>query len=388
MWSEQLQTDATADRCWVRLHRVPELFDMVKEGAAAAHGGAQPSSPMSAPPPPPPPLPPSSSYNDTAGLPDSASRSAPSGAASPPSKSSEASASAATEPESSLGARVVAAPPRPPPPSSGNRIEPATGVSMAEPPVPPPPQEQLFHLFAAGAHAPQPVSQTGSVGSSKTRPSGGFWPFSKRKGSAGPEAPNRSVFGLPLELAPLDAKSGVPEVLCAMRRLLFENNGHLVEGIFRVSPGASSLQDARRLTEAGQLAHVKEPECLSQLIKHWFRDLPESIFTPCLRTIVDGPPPHGDAAYGELLGTLLPVQRATVEWLLRLFADIVAHEATNRMTFKSLATVFAPNLVDPPPSVPPLLALEINRRVMTFVERLVEHEVASGCLAGPRAAPS
>ena len=34
------------------------------------------------------------------------------------------------------------------------------------------------------------------------------------------------------------------------------------------------------------------------------------------------------------------------------------------------------------------LLAEINRRVMTFVERLVEYEVASGCLAGPRAAPS
>ena len=94
-----------------------------------------------------------------------------------------------------------------------------------------------------------------------------------------------------------------------------------------------------------------------------------------------------------MLRSLPRPQRPIVDWLLQLLADIAHFEATNRMTFKSLVTVFAPNLVDPPQSVPPLLALEVNRRVVTFVERLVESEVAQGQLkpspqlAGARAAP-
>ena len=42
------------------------------------------------------------------------------------------------------------------------------------------------------------------------------------------------------------------------------------------------------------------------------------------------------------------------------------------MTRKSLSIVFAPNLVDPPPGMPPMLALELNHRVVAFLERLLE----------------
>jgi len=211
--------------------------------------------------------------------------------------------------------------------------------------------------------------------SSRGKKSSGLWPFG-RKGSAAAKQPG--VFGTPLDQVALSPE-GVPEALSSMRRTLLGLNGHLVEGIFRVSPGAASLATARQQAEAGQFGKIADAECLAQLIKLWFRDLPESVFAPCLQPIVDGPPPDG-ASCGALFCALPTRQRATVEWLLRLMSEIAKHEATNRMTFKSLATVFAPNLVDPPPSVPPLLALEINRRVVTFVERLLEHEVAAGCL--------
>jgi len=48
------------------------------------------------------------------------------------------------------------------------------------------------------------------------------------------------------------------------------------------------------------------------------------------------------------------------------------------MTAKSLAVVFAPNLVDPPKTMAPMDAFEVNRRVVTFVERLIEQEGAAG----------
>lgn len=69
-------------------------------------------------------------------------------------------------------------------------------------------------------------------------------------------------------------------------------------------------------------------------------------------------------------------QRATVRWLASLFLEVAQHESKNRMTIKSLAVVFAPNLVDPPQGMHPLQALELNRRVCLFLERLLEHEKA------------
>ena len=64
--------------------------------------------------------------------------------------------------------------------------------------------------------------------------------------------------------------------------------------------------------------------------------------------------------------------RATVRWLLQLCHDLVRHEGENRMNLKALITVFAPNLVDPPAAMPPMLALEVNRRVALFIERLLD----------------
>ena len=63
-----------------------------------------------------------------------------------------------------------------------------------------------------------------------------------------------------------------------------------------------------------------------------------------------------------------------MRWLLQLFKDVAGHESENRMTIKSMSVVFAPNLVDPPLTMPPMLALELNGRIVTFLERLHEHE--------------
>ena len=111
-------------------------------------------------------------------------------------------------------------------------------------------------------------------------------------------------------------------------------------------------------------------------------ELPESVLGPCLQPVVDGPPSTGKEC-AALLTQLPQPQLAIVRWLLRLMLDISAHEPVNRMTPKSMAVVFAPNLVDPPPTMAPMDAFEVNRRVVTFVERLIEHEVTPAHLDEP-----
>ena len=98
------------------------------------------------------------------------------------------------------------------------------------------------------------------------------------------------------------------------------------------------------------------------------------LFMPNLEPIVDGPPEDG-ARCADIVNDLPEPHRATVQWLVRLCRDVAQHEGQNRMTIKSLSVVFAPNLVDPPPTMPPMLALELNGRVVNFLERLHEHEV-------------
>ena len=86
--------------------------------------------------------------------------------------------------------------------------------------------------------------------------------------------------------------------------------------------------------------------------------------------------PDEGAQCNAVVNDLPELQRTTMRWLLQLFCDISRHEAENRMTIKSLSVVFAPNIVDPPPTMPPMLALELNGRVVTFLERLSEFELA------------
>jgi len=340
---------------WVRLKRLPELFAAISAPRGpvdgpikARHGGGRgmklPAPPTHAPAAAAPAAENSSACDPTA--------SSPSNEASSADLIAAPSTAASAPPSSTQPSRTNAAPTR-----SLNE------QSDSQAP------ELLFQHFRAAPNKPSPV-----------RPSSGRsrWLFGSRKSS--PEAA-LCAFGKPVRALTLDGE-GMPVLLSRMRQQLFGMNGHLVEGIFRVSPGAAELKLARRHLDAGQLAKVASAECLAQLIKLWFRELPESVLGPCLQPVVDGPPSTGKEC-AALLTQLPQPQLAIVRWLLRLMLDISAHEPVNRMTPKSMAVVFAPNLVDPPPTMAPMDAFEVNRRVVTFVERLIEHEVTPAHLDEP-----
>ena len=196
-----------------------------------------------------------------------------------------------------------------------------------------------------------------------------------RRGFFGLRRPAKSVFGQPLEECSLDPGSAVPQVLVTLRELLVANQGLQVEGIFRVSPSQAILKVAQKDADSNRLSKLATagPECIATLIKLWFRSLPESILSPGLEAIVDGPPATPAACAG-LVAAMADPHRSTMRWLLRLCHEVVEHESANRMNLKALITVFAPNLVDPPPAMPPMLALEVNRRVALFIERLLDAE--------------
>ena len=166
---------------------------------------------------------------------------------------------------------------------------------------------------------------------------------------------------------------------------------------------------------------------MAQLIKLWFKELPESIFAPQLKPIVDGVPQDGEQC-AQVVREMPEVHRRVVDWLLELFTDVCRHEADNRMTatvsppttrlrlpsrdarrlirdecaasmtaasppsvtsitsvtsvtlrclrrltVQSMTIVFSPNLLDPPMTVDPMLALELNKRIVRFLERLFEY---------------
>ena len=196
-----------------------------------------------------------------------------------------------------------------------------------------------------------------------------------------PQEPTKWSFGQPLDAVPL--LDGVPEILTHLRRVLWERRGQVSEGIFRVSPAASDLKAHRALVEAGQFDELRDVDCVAQLIKLWFKELPQSILAPQLAPIVDGLAQDG-ATCAQLVRQMPEVNQRVVEWLLQLFTDICRHETENRMTATSLTIVFSPNLLDPPGGIDPMTALELNKRVVRFLERLFDFWNQHNGGLGPR----
>jgi len=190
-------------------------------------------------------------------------------------------------------------------------------------------------------------------------------------------------FGVPLSSLPT-SENGVPEILEELLQLLYRRKGHLIEGIFRVSPAASALKAARQAAEVGQWERIADMEAAAQLIKVWFKELPESVFDAngCLEPIVDGTATDG-AECEKLVQRLPEVNRKVVYWLLELICDICRHESDNRMTAQSMTIVFAPNLVIAPESLGPFEALELNSRVVKFAGELFNHWNTNGARRNP-----
>lgn len=359
---------AECDNSWVRLKRLPLLLEelqrpMAGDAPSAATTASSTAAPLTTAAP-------------TAGGASAASSAAPASAPTPapdtvPRTSTNPTAQGAGAPVGAAAATV---------------LQPAARAAPA--------RERLSGYF------PAPTQATAAQPRPSTGHSGPFRFFGSRSKGA---AASKGGFGQPLHLCTL-GEDGVPEVLAKLRTMLFAQNGHLVEGIFRVSPSSSALKAARHDAETNHLEKIRDPECVAQLIKLWFRTrttppsrrtqhphprrpfpsdrsfaiacaggLPESVLAPCLEPVVDGPPEDGERC-SAVVAKLPEPQQSTVRWMLQLFRDVAQHEDENRMTIKSLSVVFAPNLVDPPPTMPPMLALELNGRVVTFLERLNEHE--------------
>jgi len=202
--------------------------------------------------------------------------------------------------------------------------------------------------------------------------------------AAGRAEPTKWSFGQPLEEVAL--RDGVPEVLVSLRQVLWDLDGQLSEGIFRVSPAASDLKAHRLLVESGQFDQLNNVDCVAQLIKLWFKELPQSVFSPQLNAVVDGVPQNGEQC-AQVVRQMPELHRRVVRWLLQLFTDVCRHETENRMTATSLTIVFSPNLLDPPASVDPMLSLELNKRMVRFLEKLFDYWNQHGTLDDSEEAP-
>ena len=194
----------------------------------------------------------------------------------------------------------------------------------------------------------------------------------------------RPQFGLPLHACETTRVNGydVPSLLVTLWSTLKQNGGLAEEGIFRLAPDAQTCDALREAlnTDANALERIGEntdPHVLANLIKIWFRMLPERLLSGIsaeqLASCEGGP------ECMELLHTFAPPIKGLFLWLLDVMADVAAQRATNRMDERAIAIVVCPNLYDPPDAAAltdPLAAMAFTQGMAKFVTELLLHYVS------------
>lgn len=204
-----------------------------------------------------------------------------------------------------------------------------------------------------------------------------------RGAMSAPASPRRPacVFGVRLHALASPARGGdgrVPRLFCALAAHLGRPLLLRTEGLFRVSPDVARVRALRFRLDAGEhegavLAELDgsggEPHVAAALLKAFLRDLPEPLCTFELYDLfvdaglrrpggADGGGAEGaSGAGGEELQTLAELRALVArlptehhELLLQtcaLLAAVAEEHAHNRMPARSLAAIFAPNLLRP-----------------------------------------
>lgn len=163
----------------------------------------------------------------------------------------------------------------------------------------------------------------------------------------------RPQFGLPLvacECAPYNG-FGIPTILLALWSALRARGGLEEEGIFRLAPDATACEALKQSlnTDGAALSRIgaeTDPHVLANLIKIWFRMLPERLLTVASKEQINACETGADCM--ELLQTFPTPAKGLFVWLLDVMADVASCSSSNKMSVRAVAIVVAPNLYDPP----------------------------------------
>lgn len=186
-------------------------------------------------------------------------------------------------------------------------------------------------------------------------------------------ASEKSVFGVHPGELPQTADEGlqVPQVLATMRQWLVSHDGLRSEGIFRLAPDEAETLQIKSQLNKGEFQTCSDVNCISNLIKVWFRELPvqllnalpSSAFAEC----------ETEQECLQLYHTLAEPSKTLLLWLVKLMAHTAGNEPVNKMGVRNLAIVIAPNLFTSSEELAPLESLQLSQNVVNFVRLLLEH---------------
>ena len=168
------------------------------------------------------------------------------------------------------------------------------------------------------------------------------------------------IFGVPLNTLeayfPDSIIDGMPKFLESAFQAL-EQKGLSVEGIFRISGGASQIARLKKRIDSNDMIifENEDPICIAALIKLYLRELPEPLLTFKLFDVfkdIEGLAMDDDSeekrkCIRACLDTLPKIHFTVLKRLLNFLDKVKAKSDLNLMTSSNLATVFGPNLLKP-----------------------------------------
>eukprot|EP00164_Ancoracysta_twista_P005655 GFYU01007757.1.p1 GENE.GFYU01007757.1~~GFYU01007757.1.p1 ORF type:complete len:451 (+),score=95.85 GFYU01007757.1:199-1551(+) len=184
-----------------------------------------------------------------------------------------------------------------------------------------------------------------------------------------------SLFGVPPSTLPqvTYGNGTIPQILEVLRENLYKMNGLNSEGIFRLAPDEQECHQVKDLLNKGKFVECKDVNCLANLIKVWFREMPSPLLNAIDWNGAVDDNESDEAAWG-LMTSLPEASRLLLTWLMDLMVDVVKHEEKSRMGPKQICIVLAPNLFQVSHS-DPMQSLMISQRVVIFIQKLLSYKM-------------
>jgi len=174
----------------------------------------------------------------------------------------------------------------------------------------------------------------------------------------------KCVFGVPVSDLDVTEDGGlkIPSVLVTMKNYLYENGGIQVEGILHAGSDSEMVLVKDQLNR-GTFCGCKDIHAIANLIKVWFRELPE----PILNVIPAETLNDSAKDFMEIYHSLPEPNKSLLQWLLDLLTDVAAREKENKMGVKTLAIVISPNLYSTNSTDP----IAMQQKVVAFIQNLI-----------------
>jgi hypothetical protein len=184
-------------------------------------------------------------------------------------------------------------------------------------------------------------------------------------------------FGVdPKDLDSVDCgyKSKIPQVLVRMKDYLFEHGGLEMEGVFRIAPDAEEGAYVKQQMNENKFESCDDVHVISNLIKVWYRDLPDPVLDGVNEAAVKECETAEDAK--AIMATIPEPKLSLFLFLLDMCSTVSAQSKINKMSEQNLGIVIGPNLFTPS-AVDPMASLLYSQKVAAFMRRAIQSRAKS-----------